>query len=73
MGDLGPGSVPLHQISPVLAGPRAAQYELGKSKKCLSINPKAHKGGFHFMCTLGEWNMELPYLFIVDSNIASHN
>jgi hypothetical protein len=69
-GDLGPGSVPLHQISPALADPRAARYELSKSRERLGIKPKSHKGGFHFMCALSEWNMELPVPFIIDSNIA---
>ena len=70
MGDLGPGSVPLHRISPVLSDPCAARYELSKSRERLGINPKAHKGGFHFMCSLSQWNTELPAPFIADSNIG---
>ena len=69
-GDLGPGSVPPHQISPTLADPRAAQYELSKSREHLGIKLKSHKGGFHFMRALSEWNMELLVPFIIDSNIA---
>jgi len=70
MGDLGPGSVLLHQISPAHSDPCAAWYELSKSREHLGINPKAHKGRFYFMRSFSDWNTELPTLFIADSNIG---
>ncbi|KAF8061718.1 hypothetical protein FPV67DRAFT_293744 [Lyophyllum atratum] len=66
-GDTGPGSVPLHAISPLLTDPRKARYQVGKSRERLGINLATNKGGFSTIHTLGSLNKELEVPFMVES------
>ena len=66
-GDLGPGSVPLADIAPSLANPRAARYELSKSHERLGLSTPS-RGAFGLLDGLKELG-ELDPPFLVNSGI----
>ncbi|RXW14424.1 hypothetical protein EST38_g11427 [Candolleomyces aberdarensis] len=68
-GTLGPGSVPLHEISETLTNPRAARHQVAQSQNRLGIpTSSSQKGGFAFMGGLVQLNEEEQ--FVVDSSIG---
>jgi hypothetical protein len=69
-GDLGPGSVPLPNISPSLANARAALYAVHKSHENLGIHPRAQKGAGSVLCSFTQLTTELSTSFLLDSSIT---
>lgn len=68
-GDNGPGSIPLHQISPSLTDPSAAHYQVAKSRERLGVNLSASRGGLGILHALGNLNKEFEVPFIVESQL----
>ncbi|KAF8957620.1 hypothetical protein BDZ97DRAFT_1924498 [Flammula alnicola] len=69
-GDTGPGSIPLSEISPALANPRAARYQLSQSQARLGIAPSiATKGGLSILRSLAELQEELKKPFMINSSL----
>ncbi|KAI0085310.1 hypothetical protein BDY19DRAFT_996853 [Irpex rosettiformis] len=52
-GTITRGSVPLADITPVLANPRRARTEVAKSRDRLGLQPESHKGGVGFLKSIG--------------------
>lgn len=70
-GDPGPGSVPLPNIDPTLAAPRAARYHLTQSQVRLGINTGgSSKGGLGVMGAIADLNKRLSTPFIIDSSLS---
>ncbi|KAJ7216099.1 hypothetical protein GGX14DRAFT_607331 [Mycena pura] len=69
-GDLGPGSVPLPDISPALAAPGTARYQLGQSQARLGINTGSMNGGLALMGAFADLNARISTPFIVASNLS---
>ncbi|KAL6306659.1 hypothetical protein BKA93DRAFT_823858 [Sparassis latifolia] len=69
-GDTAPGSIPLAEISPVLANPRTARYEKSKSQARLGLLPAASKGAFGVLHSLGSLNEKLKEEFIINSSFT---
>ncbi|KAK7047011.1 hypothetical protein R3P38DRAFT_3423671 [Favolaschia claudopus] len=70
-GDIVPGSVPLADISPCLANPKAARYAVGKSQARLGIVSQSVKGGLASISAIGDLQTRLPTPFIVASSLAN--
>lgn len=70
-GDPGPGSVPLPDISPTLAAPRAARYQVERSQVRLGINTGSTKGGLALMSAFADLNTRFPTPFIIDSRLST--
>ncbi|GBE88915.1 hypothetical protein SCP_1403230 [Sparassis crispa] len=68
--DTAPDSVPLAEITPVLANPRAARYEMSKSHAHLGLLPAAGKGAFGVLHSLGSLNEKLKQEFIINSSFT---
>jgi len=68
-GDTGPGSVPFPNISPSLANPRAARYQLSQSQSRQGILASPVKGGLSLLHSFGILCNKLKTPFIVDSSI----
>ncbi|KAJ7721712.1 hypothetical protein DFH07DRAFT_946809, partial [Mycena maculata] len=69
-GDAGPGSVPLADIAPVLANPRAARYHVSQSQARVGIPSAASsKGGLGFLQSFTNLRNRLTTPFIVDSSL----
>ncbi|KAI0650987.1 hypothetical protein C8Q79DRAFT_1099915, partial [Trametes meyenii] len=72
-GDSAPGSVPLAEISPVLADPRRARYQVNQARESLNLRPAASgKGGGSVLKTLSQLNKEFSAPFLVDSGFVDH-
>ncbi|KAJ7309425.1 hypothetical protein DFH08DRAFT_823369 [Mycena albidolilacea] len=69
-GDAGPGSIPLPEISPILAAPSSARYQLVQSQSRLGINTGSSKGGLAIMSAFGDLTKQLPTPFIIDSSLG---
>jgi hypothetical protein len=67
-GETGPGSLPLADISPGLANPRAA---IGKSQDRLGIAASSLKGGLATISVIGDLQKCLPTPFIRASSLQS--
>ncbi|KAK7051728.1 hypothetical protein R3P38DRAFT_3255060 [Favolaschia claudopus] len=70
-GDINPGSIPLADISPALANPKAARYALGKSQARLGITSSSVKGGLASISAIGDLQNRLPTPFIIASSLAN--
>ncbi|KAK7012998.1 hypothetical protein R3P38DRAFT_3581609 [Favolaschia claudopus] len=70
-GDINPGSVPLADISPALANPKAARYAVGKSQARLGITSPSVKGGLASISAIGDLQNRLPTPFIIASSLAN--
>lgn len=69
-GDTGPGSVPLSDISPLLANPRKARYEVAQSQARLGLAVSTTlKGGATFFNSLISLKDKFKTEFLVDSSI----
>ncbi|KAF9476157.1 hypothetical protein BDN70DRAFT_935258 [Pholiota conissans] len=69
-GDTFPGSVPLSKISPILANPRAAQYQVSQSQTRLGISRNStSKGQFTMIKSVFDLNQDFETPFIIDSCI----
>ena len=69
-GDTGPGSVPLGEISSVLANPRAARYQVSKSKRRQGLTEYyPTKGIPSFLGSFTSVQEKLKKPFIIDSSI----
>lgn len=69
-GDTGPGSVPLADISPTLANPRSARYQMAQSQARLGIAPASPvKGGLAVLHSFGALQKKLKTPFMIDSSI----
>lgn len=68
-GDTAPGSVPIGHISPILANPRAARYQVAKSRVRTGIHSSSSKGGLATLHGLGQLLKELKEIFVVASAI----
>ncbi|KAJ7229467.1 hypothetical protein C8J57DRAFT_1583117 [Mycena rebaudengoi] len=72
-GDIGPGSIPLSDISSGLAGPRSARYQLAQSQVRLGLGTGPAKGGLALMGSFADrsillfkrhsWTVSLKKLF----------
>ncbi|KAF9555016.1 hypothetical protein CPC08DRAFT_766248 [Agrocybe pediades] len=69
-GDGAPGSVPLAQISPKLANPRVARYEITQSKLRQGISAvNASSGSISFLKSISSFQEELSERFILHSRM----
>lgn len=69
-GDTGPGSIPLAAISPTLANPRAARYQMAQSQSRLGISTTSPvKGGLAVLHSFGEMHKKFKTSFIIDSSL----
>ncbi|KAJ7261600.1 hypothetical protein C8J57DRAFT_1634681 [Mycena rebaudengoi] len=69
-GDIGPGSIPLADISPLLANPRAARYQLAQSQARLGMLSGPAKGGLALMASFADLAKRLSTPFIIDSCLS---
>ncbi|TBU36908.1 hypothetical protein BD309DRAFT_984636, partial [Dichomitus squalens] len=69
-GDATPGSVPLANINPRLADPRAARNAVEKSKARLGLTSGGSKGGRAVLRELGGLNNKLGMRFIIESSFS---
>lgn len=69
-GDPLPGSVPLPDISPKLADPRAARYQVQQSQERVGIHhTSSSKGGFAGLETLRKLHSEFKSTFVVEMQL----
>ncbi|KAJ7198233.1 hypothetical protein C8J57DRAFT_1262469 [Mycena rebaudengoi] len=69
-GDPGPDSVPLADILPILANPKAAHYQLSQSQAHLGIqSAPSSKGSLAFLYSFAVLCQKLTTPFIIDSSL----